>query len=139
MKLKTAVLLIGFGGPTSMPEVRPFLESVLEGVNIPQARFDEVLHHYEIFSGVSPYNEITRKQKDALERWLAAKGQRIPVLIGLRHAEPTFRQAFEALKRDGVEHVAGFVLSSFRCFASFEKYIKKVEEGRAMAGASSIQ
>lgn len=138
MKLKTAVLLIGFGGPTSMAEVRPFLKSVLDGVKIPQVRFDEVMHHYEVFNGVSPYNEITRKQKDALENWFEAKGESMPVYIGLRHAMPSFKETFEAMKREGAERAIGFVLSPFRCFASFEKYVEKVNEGRVAAGATSL-
>ena len=68
MKDKTAVLLIGFGGPASPEEVRPFLESVLEGTKIPQSRFQEVLKHYEAIGAVSPYNAATFKQKQALER-----------------------------------------------------------------------
>ena len=136
--LKTAVLLIGFGGPTSMAEVRPFLQSVLEGVEIPQSRLDEVTRHYEIFQGASPYNEITKRQKESLEFWLKVRGASLPVYIGLRHALPSFQGVFEAMKHDGVQRVLGFVLSSFRCYASFEKYIKKLEEGRSAARAESI-
>lgn len=121
-----------------MAEVRPFLQSVLEGVHIPQSRLDEVIHHYEAFKGISPYNKITRKKKEALTVWLKEKGLATPVYIGLRHASPGFKETFEAMKRDGIEKVIGFVLSSFRCSASFEKYIKKLEEGRAKADASRI-
>jgi ferrochelatase len=35
-----AVLLIAFGGPESMDEVRPFLGRVLAGRPVPQERFD---------------------------------------------------------------------------------------------------
>ena len=121
-----------------MVELRPFLESVLEGVKIPPARFNEVMHHYEVFNGVSPYNGTTQKQKEALENWFKVKGESMPVYIGLRHAMPSFKEIFEAMKRDGIERAIGFVLSPFRCFASFEKYVKKADEGRAAAGAASL-
>lgn len=122
-----------------MAGVRPFLESVLEGVKIPQARFDDVLHHYEAFNGVSLYNEITRRQQQELEKWFLANKKEFPVYIGLRHASPTFCEAFQIMKRDGFEKVIGFILSPFRCFASFEKYVKKVEEGKTSVGASFLK
>ena len=122
-----------------MEQVRPFLESVLEGAKIPQARFDDVMRHYKVFNGISPYNEITQKQKAALENWFRAAGEPIPVYIGLRHASPSFKETFEAMKRDKVNRVIGFVLAPFRCFTSFEKYIHKLEEGRAAAGASVLE
>ncbi len=136
--MKTAVLLIGFGGPTSMAEVRPFLQSVLEGVRIPQSRFDEVLHHYEIFKGISNYNTSTYRQREALEYWFEKSGASLPVYVGFRHSSPSFQETFEVLKKNGIEKIVVIVLSSFRCDASFEKYVKKLEEAKAASGAASI-
>jgi ferrochelatase len=65
-----AVLLVAFGGPERMEDVRPFLENVLRGRPVPQARFDEVVHHYEVLGGRSPINEITAAQTSALSREL---------------------------------------------------------------------
>ncbi len=121
-----------------MAEVRPFLQSVLEGTRIPQSRIDEVLCHYEIFNGVSPYNKVTDRQKEALQSWLEKKDTPVPVYAAFRHASPAFREVFEDLKKNGVERAVGFVLSSFRCAASFEKYVKKLEEAKVAAGASSV-
>ena len=135
---KTAVLLIGFGGPTSPDEVRPFLESVLQGTKIPQARFDEVLKHYEAVGAISPYNAATFKQKQALERWLEDQGLNLPVFVGFRHSNPSFKDVFLSLKEKKIERVIGFVLSPLRSYASFDKYLARVEEGKKEAGASSI-
>lgn len=136
--MKTAALLIGFGGPNSLEEVKPFLDSVLAGVRIPQARYDEVVHHYEAIGGASPYNAVTEKQKAALEKYFAAQKLSIEVFIGYRHAAPSYEDAFRAMKERGIEKAAGFVLSPLRCYASFEKYTGKVEEGRQKAGAGTI-
>ena len=136
---KTAILLVGFGGPTSMAEVQPFLNSVLAGAKIPQARLDEVMRHYELFQGRSPYNEVTKKQRQALEIWFKEQMEPLPVFIGYRHSLPDFKEVFEAMRREGVEKVIAFILSSFRCYASYGKYLEKVEEGRAAAGASQIK
>jgi ferrochelatase len=40
------VMIIGFGGPTSPEEVRPFLDRVLKGRQVPRERYEEVAHHY---------------------------------------------------------------------------------------------
>ena len=49
-----AVLIVAFGGPQGLDDIRPFLANVLRGRTIPPARIDEVAHHYELFGGVSP-------------------------------------------------------------------------------------
>ncbi len=136
---KTAVLLIGFGGPSRPEEVRPFLESVLKGVRIPQERFDEVLRHYEAIGGVSLYNVSTQWQKDALQKWFEKKQVPLSVGVGFRHSFPSFKDSFEILKKYGVEKVIGFVLSPLRCYSSFEKYMDRVEEGRKEATAQNIE
>ncbi len=136
---KTAALLVGFGGPTSPEEVRPFLQSVLEGVRIPPERFEEVLGHYEVVGGVSLYNAVTERQRQALERELKATAASMPVGAAYRHSTPGFRDAFETYKKYGVERVIGFVLSPFRCYASFEKYVERVEAAKLEAGAASIE
>jgi ferrochelatase len=47
-----AVLLISFGGPHGMDDIRPFLANVLRGRPVPASRIEEVAHHYELFGGV---------------------------------------------------------------------------------------
>ena len=55
-----ALLLLSFGGPEGPEQVRPFLENVTRGRNIPPERLDEVAAHYLHFGGVSPINGINR-------------------------------------------------------------------------------
>ena len=128
--MKTAAMLIGFGGPTRPAEVRPFLDSVLKGVRIPQARYNEVKHHYDLLDGVSPYNQITFQQKKALEKELLNRKVQVPVFVGFRHSSPSLADALNQMKAQGIERVAGFVLASLRSPASFEKYITGVEEAK---------
>ncbi len=136
---KTAVLLIGFGGPESPAGVKPFLRSVLEGTNIPESRREEVLRHYEAVGGVSRYNSTTEKQRKALERWLKNKKLDIPVLAGLLHSEPSFKNVLLDLKKRGTQRVMGVVLSSFRSYASFDKYKIKIEEAKKETGVKDIE
>ncbi len=137
--MNLAVMLIGFGGPEKPGEARAFLESVLRGVKIPQARFEEVLHHYDMVGGVSPYNSITYNQKEALEKELSGRGIKLPVFVGFRHSSPSLADTLREMKKQGIQKVIGFVLASLRSQASFEKYIERIEEAKKEVGAEEIE
>jgi protoporphyrin/coproporphyrin ferrochelatase len=62
-----AVLLLSFGGPEGPEQVRPFLENVTRGRNVPPERLDDVAQHYLHFGGVSPINRINRDLITALQ------------------------------------------------------------------------
>ena len=94
-----AVLLIAFGGPERMEEVRPFLQRVLAGRPVPPERFESVVHHYELIGGRSPLNEITRRQAAALEARWRTRGQPLPVAIGMRNSAPFLADALRELLR----------------------------------------
>jgi protoporphyrin/coproporphyrin ferrochelatase len=126
-----AVLLIAFGGPTAPEEIRPFLARVSQGIPIPPERLEEVAHHYEAVGGKSPLNDITRRQADALERVLTRKGIKLAVYVGLRNSSPFFVDALRQMASDGVENALGFILSSHRAEASWERYQKNIAEARA--------
>ncbi len=129
-----AVLLIAFGGPTRREDIRPFLARVTQGVPIPPERLEEVARHYEAVGGKSPLNEITFRQAKALEKVLAARGIELPVYVGLRNASPFFSETLAQMARDGVERAVGFILSSHRTEASWERY-QKTSPRRAPSSA----
>ena len=83
-----AVILIGFGGPASPGEIRPFLDRVTAGRPIPRERYEDVVHHYEAIGGRSPFNEITRRQASALGAQLVRVGVKLPVVLGMRNTPP---------------------------------------------------
>jgi protoporphyrin/coproporphyrin ferrochelatase len=129
-----AVMLIGFGGPNSAEEVRPFLDRVLKGRPVPRERYEEVVHHYDLLGGRSPYNDLTMRQAAALRAQLKRDGHEVPVVIGMRNAAPFFEDALRELMGDGIQRVAGFVLAGYRCEASWDRYLAEVEEARGRIG-----
>lgn len=126
-----AVLLIAFGGPTTPQEIGPFLARVTQGIPIPPERLEEVVHHYEAVGGKSPLNEITFRQAAALRESLAMANRSVPVYVGLRNSKPFFRETLEQMARDGIERALGFILSSHRTEASWERYQKNIADARA--------
>jgi protoporphyrin/coproporphyrin ferrochelatase len=129
-----AVMLIGFGGPDNPGEIRPFLDRVVAGRPVPRERYENVVHHYERIGGRSPYNELTKRQAVALRDHLRREGHDLPVVIGMRNTAPFFLDALAELSKAGVRRVVGFVLSAFRCEASWGRYIGEVEAARVRLG-----
>jgi len=129
-----AILLIAFGGPTCPEEIRPFLARVTQGLPIPPQRLEEVAHHYEAVGGKSPINEITFRQASALKK---ALNHTLPVYVGMRNANPFFSETLKQMADDGVKRALGFILSSHRSEASWERYQKNIADARADLGAGA--
>ncbi len=132
-----AIILIGFGGPASLAEIRPFLDRVTAGRPIPRERYEEVVHHYEAIGGRSPFNEITERQAAALRERLAREDVNLPVVLGMRNTAPWLEDALRELLRNGVRRALGFVLAAHRCEASWDRYLRNVEEARERIGPAA--
>ncbi len=134
-----AVLLIGFGGPTRPDEIRPFLDNVLRGRPIPQERYEEVVRHYEVMGGRSPYNEHTLRQAGALRARLRRDGIDIPIVVGMRNWNPFILNTMRELAGNRAHRILGFILAAHRCEASWERYQGAVEDARSKIGADAPQ
>jgi ferrochelatase len=132
-----AVLLIGFGGPTSMEEVRPFLDNVLRGRPLPPERIEAVVHHYEIIGGKSPFNELTFRQARALEAQLRAEGLALPVYVGMRTWTPYVQDTLQRMAADGVRRAVGIIMAPHQTDASWGRYERAVSAAREGLGAAA--
>ncbi|HEV3162866.1 MAG TPA: ferrochelatase [Isosphaeraceae bacterium] len=129
-----SVLLMGYGGPESMAEVRPFLDNVLRGLPVPRERYEAVVHHYEQIGGRSPLNELTDRQARALRELLKADGPELPVYVGMRFARPHMFTAIRDMIGANRRRAMGIVLAPYRSEPSFEKYQEAVAEVLSAAG-----
>ena len=126
-----AVLVVAFGGPLGPADIRPFLRNVLRGRQIPAARFEEVVTHYEHFGGVSPLTAITRRQADGLRERLWRRGLPVPVYVGMRNWHPLLPDTLRQMALDGVRQAIGFVCAAHRSYSSCTQYRQNVLEARA--------
>ncbi|OBI84125.1 ferrochelatase [Mycobacterium asiaticum] len=124
-----AVLLLSFGGPEGPEQVRPFLENVTRGRNVPPERLDDVAEHYLHFGGVSPINGINR----ALIGELQAE-QDLPVYFGNRNWEPYAEDAVVAMRDNGVRRAAVFTTSAWSGYSSCTQYVEDIARAREAAG-----
>jgi ferrochelatase len=129
-----AVLLIAFGGPEKMEDVRPFLANVTKGRPVPPQRLEAVVHHYELFRGRSPLKEITCRQAEALQARLAQSGQRIPVYVGMRNWHPYLHETLTRMADEGIKHALGIILSAQQSEAGWDRYQQNVTEAREQVG-----
>jgi ferrochelatase len=133
-----AVLLIAFGGPERMEDVRPFLDNVLRGRPVPRERYEEVVHHYELIGGRSPLNALTFAQAASLQRALDADGPGLPVYVGMRNWAPYVADTLATMQADGIRHALGVILAPHRAEASWERYMGAVAAGREAIGPDAL-
>src|SRR5437870_1383744 len=129
-----SVLVIGFGGPTRPSEIRPFLQNVVRGRNVPPERLDEVAHHYEAIGGRSPYNDLTFRQARALEAHLSAVGKPLPVYVGMRNWSPLLSGTIARMNKDGIRGAVGVIMAPHRSPTSWDRYQLDVQRAREENG-----
>jgi ferrochelatase len=125
-----SVLVISFGGPEGLDDIRPFLDNVLRGRRVGPGRVDEVARHYESFGGVSPLTAITRRQAAGLETRLASAGCPLPVYVGMRNWHPFLADTLRAMHADGRRQAAGFIMAAQHSYSSCQQYRENVAHAR---------
>lgn len=128
-----ALLLLSFGGPEGPEQVRPFLENVTRGRNIPPERLDEVAEHYLHFGGISPINGINR----ALIEQLRAEMPDLPVYFGNRNWAPYAEDTVATMRDNGVRRAAVFTTSAWGGYSSCTQYVEDIARARAAVGVDA--
>jgi ferrochelatase len=132
-----AVLLVSFGGPEGMDDVRPFLANVLRGRHVPAERVEEVTRRYERFGGVSPLNAQNRALLAALEAELDSRGPRLPLYWGNRNWRPFLADTLARMAEDGVQRALAFVTSAFSSYSGCRQYLEDIARAREVLGAAA--
>jgi ferrochelatase len=125
-----AVLIVSFGGPQGMADIRPFLANVLRGRRVAPERVEEVAHHYELFGGVSPLTELTRRQAEGLRLRLAEAGRPLPVYVGMRNWHPFLVDTLREMRAAGIRRAIGFIAAAQHSYSSCQQYRENVADAR---------
>ncbi|HEX2298864.1 MAG TPA: ferrochelatase [Pseudonocardiaceae bacterium] len=134
-----ALLLLSFGGPEGPAEVRPFLENVTRGRDVPPERLDEVAQHYLRFGGISPINQCNRELIGAIRQALAAIGLELPVYFGNRNWHPMVEDTVAEMTADGVRRALVFATSAWGGYSGCRQYHEDIARARAAAGPQAPQ
>lgn len=124
-----ALLVLSFGGPEGLADVRPFLENVVRGRGVPPERLDAVEEHYRHFDGVSPLNARNREL-------IAAIRERtdLPVYFGNRNWHPMVEDTVAEMARDGVRRALVFATSAYGGYSACRQYHEDIARARAAVG-----
>jgi ferrochelatase len=129
-----ALLVVSFGGPEGPHDVMPFLDNVLRGRPVSEARKREVAEHYLHFGGRSPIGDQCRALIGALEAELLAHGPRLPVYWGNRNWHPLLADTLKKMADDGVTRALAFVTSAFSSYSGCRQYRENVAAAREAVG-----
>ncbi len=132
-----SVLIVSFGGPQGPDDIRPFLGNVLRGRRVAPQRVEEVARHYELFGGVSPITELTRRQAEGLRQRLDAAGRSLPVYVGMRNWHPLLADTLREMHGDGRRQAIGFIAAAQHSYSSCQQYRENVAAARAALRAST--
>ncbi|HEV3479337.1 MAG TPA: ferrochelatase, partial [Gaiellaceae bacterium] len=130
--VNAAVVLMAYGSPERTEDIRPYLEDIREGRPVSDEAVDELTERYRRIGGRSPLDEITERQRAALERALG-----VPVHVGMKHWRPRIRDAVEAALADGAETVVGLVLAPHYSELSIAGYQERLH--RALTGRAELR
>jgi ferrochelatase len=129
-----ALLLLSFGGPEGPGEVRPFLENVTHGRDVPPQRLDAVAQHYLHFGGVSPINRCNRILITAIERALVNAGFDLPVYFGNRNWHPMVEDTVATMAADGIRRAVVFATSAWGGYSGCRQYHEDIARARQAIG-----
>jgi ferrochelatase len=127
--VNAAVVLMAYGSPERVEDIRAYLEDIREGRPVSDEAVAELTERYRRIGGRSPLDEITERQRAALEREL-----RVPVHVGMKHWRPRIADAVEAALAGGADTVIGLVLAphySELSIAGYRERLQRALDGRA--------
>ena len=124
--MKAAVVLMAYGSPERVEDIRPYLEDIREGRPVSDAAVEELTERYRRIGGRSPLDEVTERQRAALEAELG-----VPVLVGMKHWQPRIADAVEEALAGGAETIVGLVLAPHYSKLSIDGYRERLEAALA--------
>jgi ferrochelatase len=127
----TAVVVMAYGSPDRPEDVPAYFADVRGGRPVPQERVDELVERYRRI-GASPLNEVTERQRAALERELG-----LPVHVGMKHWTPWIADAVDGALAGGAERLVGLVLAPHYSRISIGGYRDRLE--RALEGRAALR
>ncbi|HVD66259.1 MAG TPA: ferrochelatase [Gaiellaceae bacterium] len=129
--MKTAVILMAYGSPSRPEDIPAYFEDIRGGRPVRPEAVAELVDRYRRIGGSSPLNEITERQRAALEHDLGA-----PVYVGMKHWTPRIAEAAERALDEGAERIVGLVLAPHYSDISIGGYRERLET--AVAGRAEL-
>lgn len=133
------LLIMAYGGPGKMEDVRPYLLDVRHHRPTSEEIFQEVEERYHLIGGRSPILELTQAQAAGIESQLnsqAAEGESWKVWKGMRHWHPYVAETMAGMKQNGVERIVTLVMAphfSDMSIGAYNKAVASAADGMQIA------
>jgi protoporphyrin/coproporphyrin ferrochelatase len=124
--VSAAVILMAYGSPATAEDVPAYLADIRDGRSVSQAAVEELTERYRRIGGRSPLDEVTDRQRAALEHELG-----IRVFVGMKHWRPRIGEAVEAALAGGAAVLVGLVLAPHYSRLSIAGYRERLEQALA--------
>jgi protoporphyrin/coproporphyrin ferrochelatase len=121
--VKTAVVLMAYGSPSDPGDIPAYFEDIRGGRPVRPEAVAELVERYRLIGGSSPLNEITERQRAALEHELGA-----PVYVGMKHWTPRIAEAADQALDAGAQRIVGLVLAPHYSSISIGGYRDRLAE-----------
>jgi protoporphyrin/coproporphyrin ferrochelatase len=133
---KMGLLVMAYGTPSSLDEVEAYYTHIRRGNPPTPEKLQELINRYEAIGGLSPLNEITRKQVKNLENFLNEKNTSVEftAYMGMKHAHPFIEDAIEQMAKDNLSRAVGIVLAPHYSSMSVGAYYKTAQEAAKKYG-----
>jgi protoporphyrin/coproporphyrin ferrochelatase len=135
--MRTAILLMAYGGPDSLEDIEPYLLDIRGGRPTSPEFVAEIRERYARIGGRSPLLEITRAQAGALEKRLnersihANEPGSYRVYVGMRHWKPYIREAVDQMAADSFDQGLALCMAPHASRMSSGAYQAKLNEALA--------
>jgi protoporphyrin/coproporphyrin ferrochelatase len=113
---------MAYGSPEWIEDIRPYLEDIREGRPVSDEAVEELTERYRRIGGRSPLDQVTERQRAALERELD-----LPVFVGMKHWRPRIADAVETALGGGADRIVGIVLAPHYSALSIAGYRERLE------------
>jgi protoporphyrin/coproporphyrin ferrochelatase len=123
---------MAYGSPKGIEDIRPYLEDIREGRPVSDEAVEELTERYRRIGGRSPLDEVTERQRSALEQELG-----LPVFVGMKHWRPRIADAVEEGLAGGAERIVGIVLAPHYSALSIAGYRERLEA--ALSGRAELR
>jgi ferrochelatase len=130
--MKPAVVLMAYGSPSDLSDMRPYLEDIRSGRPVSDAAVEELTERYQRIGGRSPLDDVTELQRAALEEDLE-----LPVFVGMKHWRPRIAKAVDSALAEGADILVGIVLAPHYSKLSIDGYRERLED--ALAGRAELR
>lgn len=122
---------MAYGSPSRPEDIPAYFEDIRGGRAVQPEAIAELTERYRRIGGASPLNEITERQRAALQADLS-----VPVHVGMKHWTPRISEAVEATLAEGAQRIVGLVLAPHYSAISIGGYRERLEE--AIAGRAEL-